>query len=281
MNTLEAYNQAIAYIEENLTGVIDMEQVARISFCPQGLFPRLFTILANITLSDYIRNRRLTRAAFDLRDRQSKVIDTALTYGYESADAFNVAFKRFHGISPSQVRQGAAFKIFPKISFAITTHGGMEMNVRRERKPAFAVAGLTIKARPGLGDFSGLWDKLWQQGLGQKLLSMGSGQSYGACYAMQSDGTFTYMAGFDVADPEAAKTMGLELLQMPETEFTIFEITGAVPECIHKGYTYVMGEYIPSGGYKYSGEADFEVYSDGDMTSPDYQMELWLPLQKA
>lgn len=280
MNTLAAYNQAIAYIEDHLTGQVDMEQVARVSLCPQGLFPRHFSVLANMTLSDYIRNRRLSEAAFDLRDNQRKVIDTALMYGYESADAFTVAFKRFHGVSPSQVRDGAAFKIFPKISFVVKTSGGSEMKVRKEVKPTMIVAGLTIQARPGQGDFSGLWDKLWQDGYGQQLAGMGTGQSFGACYNMQPDGTFTYMAGLDVAGEEAASALGLEVLHVPETEYTIFELHGPVPDCIHKGYAYVMGEYIPASGYKYAGVADFEVYSDGDMAAPDYQMELWMPLQK-
>ncbi len=62
------------------------------------MFSRLFSILTDMSLSEYVRLRKLTRAAMDIREGQAKIIDIALKYGYESSDSFAFAFKQFHQI---------------------------------------------------------------------------------------------------------------------------------------------------------------------------------------
>ena len=56
-------------------------------------------------MAEYIRNRRLYMAALELKDSDKKVIDVALEYGYETPESFTKAFTRFHGASPSEIKQ--------------------------------------------------------------------------------------------------------------------------------------------------------------------------------
>lgn len=70
-------------------------------------FRRMFASLAGIPVSEYIRRRRLTAATAEIIAGQS-VLDVAVRYGYESAEAFNRAFKAMHGLTPSQARRPGA-----------------------------------------------------------------------------------------------------------------------------------------------------------------------------
>lgn len=109
-------NQALDYIEEHLAGEIDYAVAARLASCSEWEFRRMFSLLAGIPLSEYIRCRRLTAAAEDICNGE-KIIDVAVKYGYESQAAFSRAFKRFHQVAPSGARnQGVALKLFPRLT---------------------------------------------------------------------------------------------------------------------------------------------------------------------
>ena len=95
MEWLRKLSDAIAYIEQNLDAEISYEEAARIACCSPYYFQRMFSYVAGISLSDYIRRRRMSQAAFDLQRCDAKVLDVALKYGYTSPTAFNRAFQRF------------------------------------------------------------------------------------------------------------------------------------------------------------------------------------------
>ncbi len=135
MDSLERMNQALAYIEESLADEVDFKQVGRLALCSEYHFRRMFSFLAGVTLSEYIRRRRLTLAAFDLVHQDVRVIDLAVKYGYTSPDAFARAFHTFHGVNPAEAKSsGQALKAYPRMTFQLTIQGGNEMNYRLEQK---------------------------------------------------------------------------------------------------------------------------------------------------
>ncbi|RBN36947.1 AraC family transcriptional regulator, partial [Priestia megaterium] len=143
MDLLRNMNRALHYIEENLTNDIDFREVARLALCSEYHFKRMFSFLAGITLSEYIRRRRLTLAAFELKDSNIKVIDVAIKYNYSSPDSFTRAFQNLHGITPSEAKKnGSSLKAFPKMTFQLSIKGGNEMNYRIEEKEAFHIVGI-------------------------------------------------------------------------------------------------------------------------------------------
>lgn len=118
MEWVERLNQSMNYIEEHLTDEIDYEQLGRIACCSAYHYQRMFTYMAGITLAEYIRRRKMSLAAVDLQDGKSKIIDVAQKYGYLSPTAFNRAFKSFHGIAPSSVKnKDVSVKSFSPIVF--------------------------------------------------------------------------------------------------------------------------------------------------------------------
>ena len=104
MDSLSSFNNALSYIEEHLTEDIDFNQLAKIALSSEYHFKRMFSFLAGISLSEYIRRRRLTLAALELKNTDLKIIDVAVKYGYGSADSFSRAFHVMLGILPSEAR---------------------------------------------------------------------------------------------------------------------------------------------------------------------------------
>lgn len=80
-----------------------------------------------MTIGEYIRNRRLSCAVQDLLQPDSRIIDAAMRYRYDSAESFSGALTRFHGVPPSEAERGKA-KIFHPLSVNITVQGGFDMS---------------------------------------------------------------------------------------------------------------------------------------------------------
>ena len=284
---IKAFNETMKYIEETLTGSIDVRKIALLSGYSYPLFSRMFSIMVDYPLSEYIRFRKLSCAAIDLRETDEKIIEIAFKYGYESQDSFSLAFKKFHGHTPKEVRKGSAFQIFSPIRLSLSVEGGKNMDIKIMKKSAFKIAGVAERVEEG-GDFPNVWDKLFKKVSEEKLESLGKGQSYGACYEIEknekenpeSKYTVSYMAGYDVQNIDKAKDLGLSILEVPEAEYAVVKLKGIVPNCIHKGWKYVTGMFFPEQSYRHAGTPDFEVYSEGDMYSPNYEMELWVPIVK-
>lgn len=284
---IKAFNETMKYIEETLTGRIDVRKIALLSGYSYPLFSRMFSIMVDYPLSEYIRFRKLSCAAIDLRETDEKIIEIAFKYGYESQDSFSLAFKKFHGHTPKEVRKGSAFQIFSPIRLSLSVEGGKNMDIKIMKKSAFKIAGVAERVEEG-GDFPNVWDKLFKKVSEEKLESLGNGQSYGACYEIEknekenpeSKYTVSYMAGYDVQNIDKAKDLGLSILEVPEAEYAVVKLKGIVPNCIHKGWKYVTGMFFLEQSYRHAGTPDFEVYSEGDMYSPNYEMELWVPIVK-
>ena len=280
MNIIKLFNDTVNYIETVLDGEIDEKKISSLSGYSYPMFSRLFSMLTETTLSEYIRSRRLTEAAVDLRDTDEKIIDIAMKYGYESPDAFGAAFKKFHGFTPSEVKEGKPFKLVSKIQLALSVKGGRSMDIKIEKKQAFKVAGYN-EQDINSSLCPNVWNKLYEKYSHEELAELGKGESVGLCHDVESPDRINYMAGYIATDVEKAKDMGLEVLEVDEAEYAVVELTGKVPECIHAGWKYLMEVFFPEHGYIHSGKPDFEYYFKGDMYSPDYRMELWVPVVKA
>ena len=143
MDWLDRMNRALDYIETNLADHISLDEIARKACCSTYHFQRMFPFITGVSLSEYIRRRRLTLAAFELQTTEAKIIDVAMRYGYQSPEAFARAFKTLHGIMPMAARtQGTALKAYPGFSFHISIKGDLAMNYRLEQKPAFEMFGV-------------------------------------------------------------------------------------------------------------------------------------------
>lgn len=280
MNFIQSFNRTMEYIESVLEESVEERQITLLSGYSYGMFRRLFSILTGMTLSEYMRNRKLTKAAEELQNHRGKVLDIAIKYGYESSNSFGAAFKQFHGFTPSEVKKGKPFQRMMPIQLAISVKGGRKMNVWLQHRTKFFVGGLNAK---GIDTklCSQVWERLFARYKMEDFLSIGEGQAVGVCHNVESPNRLDYMAGYIIEDIQKAKDLGMDILAVEEADYAVVQLKGKIPDCIHEGWKYVMEVYFPEQGYVHSGKPDFEYYLKGEMNSSEYEMELWIPVVKS
>lgn len=117
MKFYEDIERVIEYIENNIMDV-NLDEIARIVGIPIGLYQRIFSYICGVSITEYIKKRRLSLATKELIKGEKKVIDIAIAYGYQTHASFSRAFKEQMGISPSSVRKSTCeFKNYPRFSF--------------------------------------------------------------------------------------------------------------------------------------------------------------------
>lgn len=117
MNIYEVLNNITKYIDNNLDEDINYDVFAKMMGVNTYTMQRMFSLLTNVSLAEYIRKRRLSVAGFDLYNSNAKVMDVAVKYRYDNATSFSRAFEAFHGIKPSMVNKFSTLKEFPRIVF--------------------------------------------------------------------------------------------------------------------------------------------------------------------
>ena len=236
MDWVKRLNNAVDYIECHLDADISYNKAAQIACCSTFHFHRMFSYIADVPLSEYIRRRRLTLAAFDLQRTDQKVINIALKYGYESPTAFTHAFRALHGISPTAARSaGVTLKAYPRISFKITIKGDAEMNYRIETRDAFRIVGVkahfAMDIEQSFAEVPQFWKKTIQSGAVPHILALIDSAPAGLL------GISTCMNGQDFDYYIAAATSqpipkGMTEYMVPACTWAMFESIGPMPDAI-------------------------------------------------
>ena len=121
MNWFELMNQATSYIEKHITEDINLKEVASHCGVSYAYFSKTFSLITGYTLKEYIRNRRITLASYDVSNTNERIVDIALKYGYRSNEAFTRAFHKIHGINPKEARTNKVtiYTHFPVLHYDI------------------------------------------------------------------------------------------------------------------------------------------------------------------
>ncbi|MFC5403223.1 AraC family transcriptional regulator [Cohnella soli] len=289
MDTLGRFNEALNYMEENLTSTVDYKEVARIACCSEYHFTRMFALLAGVTLSEYIRRRRLTLAGLELNVSDSKVIDVALKYGYASPDAFARAFQNLHGITPSEARShDRSLKAYPRMTFQLTIRGGSEMNYRMEDKPAFRIVG-TRKRVPlifhGVNpDIQAMYERLTPEWI-QTVKGLSNVQPSGLISAstnfsenrMDGGGELDYYIGAATTKDAPGHMVQLEV---PASVWAVFTVVGPFPSTLQEAWGRIYAEWLPSMEYEVSEGPEIVWNESTEVESPQFKSEIWIPVKK-
>ena len=281
MEWIERLNDAVRYMEEHLTDEISYEQLGRIACCSSYHFQRMFAYMAGVPLSEYIRRRKMSLAAVDLKGGDAKVIDIAAKYGYRSPTAFNRAFQSVHGIAPSAVRnEGVSVKSFPPIAFQITVSGAAELSYRVEQKEAFRIVGLSRPLEPEIEkNFAvvpGLWQEAAMNGTVEKLAGMMDSAPAGilGVSVCSNEEQWKYF----LAAASTKKDDSLEEYMVPAFTWAIFSGEGACLGAIQELERRIVTEWLPTSGYEYDSAPDIEVYLNPDPS--DAKFEVWIPVRQ-
>lgn len=281
MDWIERLNEAINYIEENLTDKIDYSKLGQIACCSSYHFQRMFTYIAGMTLSEYIRKRKMSLAAVDLQGGKEKIIDVAAKYGYASPTAFNRAFHSVHGINPSSVKnEGVSIKSFPPITFKITVKGVEEMNYRIESKKAFRIVGVSAPLDKEMENNFAVVPQMWQtaveNGTLQELSKIMNSTPTGLLGVSVCNDKEDWKYFIAVASENGGDIL-FEDYMVTASTWAIFPGTGT-NQSVQELERRIFTEWFPTSGYEYGDAPDIEVYINPDPQNTIF--EVWVPVKK-
>lgn len=295
MEWLSSIRTAITYMEEHLTDDISAQDVAdRVHLSPFFL-QRGFSLMTGCGIGEYMRNRRLYQAARDLKETEDKVIEIALRYCYDTPESFTKAFSRFHGATPSQVRDGAVGKVFLPLTIKLSVQGGSQMDVRIAPMFPFKVIGFqkVFDNETAYAEIPKFWNETCEKYANrvyagnapanpyeQALVDNCIGE-YGVCIDDIGGGKFRYLIAGKYTG--GAVPDGMVVYEFPRNEWAVFDCIGPNPQTLQSVNTRIFSEWLPGNpNYELSGNATVEWYDcvNGEMTDPDYHSAIWVPVKR-
>ena len=295
MEWLTSIRTAIDYMEEHLTDNISAQDVADRVYLSPFFLQKGFSLMTGYGIGEYIRNRRLYRAALDLKETDDKVIDIAFRYGYETPESFTKAFSRFHGATPSQVRGGAAINTFLPLMIKLSIQGGNQMDYKITPMFPFKVIGFQreFDNETAYTEIPKFWDEICEK----YALSVYAGNApanpyeqalvdncigeYGVCIDDIGGGKFRYLVAGKYTGGDVPE--GMVVYEFPRSDWAVFNCIGPIPDALQSVNTRIFREWLPGNTeYELSGNATVEWYDcvNGEKTDPDYHSAIWVPVKR-
>ncbi|UZJ30610.1 AraC family transcriptional regulator [Streptomyces endophytica] len=284
---LERLNEALEHIESHLDQRIEVAELARIAVTSEYHFRRLFSALAGVSLSEYVRRRRLTVAGADVLAGERTLLEIAVRYGYGSGEAFARAFRTVHGIGPGEARRtGAALRSQPRMSFRLIVEGSSSMRYRVVEKGEFRVVGkkarvplVHVGVNPAIAEFIRGIDKETvgrinalsdQQPEG--IVSVSDDLDPSRAEGTELDYYHGVVTGADVPED-------LDALTVPAGTWAVFENSGPFPQALQLLWRDVFTQWFPSNPYQSrQGPEILRARLSQDATRAD--SELWIPVER-
>ena len=273
MEWLTGIRSAIDFIENNLENDISVQDVADKVFISPIFLQRGFSLMTGFSVGEYIRNRRLYQAALDLVNTEDLVIVIAYRYCYETPESFTKAFSRFHGVTPSQVRNSTPFKPFLPIKINLTVQGGNNMDYKITSKAGFKVIGFqkVFDSETSYAEIPKFWDEIcgkyannvWAGNTPanafEKAVADNNIGEYGICIDDIGGSKFRYLIAGKYEGGEVPE--GMEVFEFPVGDWAVFDIFGPCPGALQSVNTKIFTEWLPGNPeYEISGNANVEWY---------------------
>ncbi|MFI2712116.1 helix-turn-helix domain-containing protein [Micromonospora sp. NPDC018662] len=284
---LDRLNQAMDHLEERLDQPLDVAALARVACTSEHHFRRLFSALAGMPLSEYVRRRRLTLAGADvLADRES-LLDVAVRWGYGSNEAFARAFRAVHGVGPAQARRtGAVLRSQPRMSFRLVVEGSTTMDYRIVAKDVFHLAGRKARVplvHEGMNPDIVAFVKSVDPATVRRIEALSDQEPRGVVNVSddlagsRAEGTeldywHAVVTGAPVPDD-------LDSLPVAAGDWAVFRSSGAFPQALQHLWRDVFTQWFPSNPYEIRPGPEISQVriAEGGGTA---DAELWIPVRR-
>ena len=277
MDWIRTINDAITYMEDHLTDEITLKDIAQSVNLSVFHFHRAFSMLTEMSPSEYLKKRRLSQAGAELVKNDEKVIDIALKYGYETPESFTKAFTRYHGVSPMQAKKGSPIQFMSRYTVKITIEGGCIMEYKIEKWEAMdlLVHMKDFSAETSETEIPKFWDEYYADEEYKKIPGY-----LGVCAQKKTHGdVFSYGIGCNSSDVEGIP-QGFEIIHIPQYTWAVFKCVGPSPKAIQEMWERIYKEWLPTSDYEMIPDYDIENYLPGDPGSQDYVSEICIPVKR-
>jgi len=288
---ITALNRLVDLVEENLAGNFDVKDAARALGTTEHHLRRMFSSLAGLPLSEYVRRRRMTAAAAEVVRGEQDLLHIAVRHGYGSAEAFGRAFRAVHGAGPTDVRRdGGPLRTQPQLRFRLTVEGSERMDTRIVDHPAFRLVGHAARV------------PLVHQGINQhiqqhvaglpeeehlRLKALGDTEPAGLLAVSddldpdRAEGSeLTYLHGVAVATGTPAPD-DLDTIEVPAGRWAVFRTAGPHPQTLQKAWAATATEWFPSNPWRLRPGPEIVAVLDRAADFSTATCELWLPVEPA
>ncbi|MEU5918667.1 AraC family transcriptional regulator [Streptomyces sp. NPDC047141] len=289
---LEQLNQALEHIERRLEAEADREvdvaEVARIAMTSEYHFRRLFSALAGMPLSVYVRRRRMTLAGAEVLGGERTLLDVAVRYGYGSGEAFARAFRSVHGIGPGEARRtGATLTAQPRMSFRVVVEGSTTMRYRIVEKEAFRVVGRKARVplvHEGVNAAAAAHVQSLDAQAIVRMKELADGEPKGVLSAVvhltdsrEEGAEVDYWIGV-VAEP-GATAEELDALDVPAGTWAVFDNHGPYPSALQDLWRDVFTQWFPSNPYT-SRPGPELLRTQPVEIGTETDSQLWVPVER-
>ncbi|MDL2235709.1 AraC family transcriptional regulator [Christensenellaceae bacterium OttesenSCG-928-L17] len=285
---LKELNHVIDYIERHLSDSLQLEEISAYAGVSDYHFRTVFFHLTGMTLSAYIKNRRLSEANRDLL-RGEKVTDVAYKYGYQSLDGFARAFKKWSGFLPSDAVKKQISKSFPKLSFIITVTGGNSMECKIVEKPTFYLAGVSKRVPiqfEGVNNAIVELAKSITQEQRDEMHALQNIEPYQVVNASynadagftKEEGELTHLIGVLTTDDGASEL--LDKVKVEACTWAVFPNEGPFPSTLQNTMARIYAEWLPGSDFELINAPGFSFTKMDENKKDCAYSEVWTPVRR-
>jgi len=287
--TFNRIEKALDYIEAHISEPLSVESLSDLSRWSRWQFQRVFRNATGLSVAQYVRELRLSKAAEMLITSKERHLDIALNCGFTSEISFNRAFSQFFGYPPGEYRKRGIYsgvrtpiKVTTRMHY-IYDFDPQFLQIRIETKPEFQILGVNGQINGLLSenpDFLTKVPQIWQKL--SPAIQVDSLQHLSAIGVIDTSrvssfsDSLTYWAGTEPS-PELSSE-NTALLTIPEQRYAVIPHKGCISE-LHKTLNWVLHCWLPDSDYRGANGYELELYGKNyDPFSPDAYMEFWLPV---
>lgn len=284
-------NQLVDVVEEDLAEDLDVVRLAAALGTTEYHLRRMFSALAGMPLSEYVRRRRMTVAAAEVVAGSRDLLDVAVRHGYGSTEAFGRAFRSVHGAGPGEVRRdGGPLRTQPRLRFRLTVEGAHPMDVRLVSRPAFRLAGRAARVplvHHGVNPAIQRHVTSLAPAEHARLKTLSDAEPQGLL-AVSSDldpdrregSELTYLHGVAVTDAVAVPG-DLDVLPVAAGSWAVFRAAGPYPQTLQTVWAATATEWFPSNPWRLREGPEIVAVLERAEDLSTATVELWLPVEVA
>ncbi|MCY6960097.1 AraC family transcriptional regulator [Clostridium brassicae] len=289
MDYIKSLEKAIMYIEENLNEDLKTEDVAKSIGYSYYHFTRLFEGLLGETIGNYIRKRRITKAAQDLIYTDKKIIDIALDFQFKSPEAFARSFKKIYDATPTEYRRNRIDVLKGNKKYIDNErlkHILNNITIQPVIKVIPEVKVIGIKGRTSLKNnlLPDLWNAFNKNS--SKIINKAEPlKYYGICENDRSNNQFgknvaySEIVGVEVTSFEYIPDEMISKV-IPKGKYVVFTHKGSV-EKLQETYEYIWGTWIPFSKIELNMRDDFELYDERFKGANNHlsEIDIYIPIK--
>ncbi|MTD13570.1 helix-turn-helix domain-containing protein [Nakamurella sp. YIM 132087] len=286
---IAALNRLVDAVETQLGEDIKVDEVAAGVGTTEYHLRRMFSSLAGMPVTEYVRRRRMTVAAADVVAGDG-LLDIAVRYGYGSTEAFGRAFRMVHGSTPAEVqRHGGPLRSQPRLRFRLTVEGSDPMDTRITDRPSFRLVGHATRVpliHHGVNPHIAAFVAALPAGEHQRLKDC-SDTEPGGLLQVTADVDPDYTEGTSLTYLHGAAVSGnsvlpedLDVIEVPAGSWAVFRATGAYPDALQRTWAATATDWFPSNPWRLRpGPSIVAVLERADDFSTA-TTELWMPVER-